>query len=243
MDNIKENIVYGPRVPLKKAAFNIFIAIMVINVILVIIFAVTFRMQMSSLINLFHLDIEKNIPSSYSALLFIYAGYVAFTCIAVEKKYIGKFSAEYMWLIIGLILWFMAVDEYMSLHEQAGSLLVDLKLLSTGGEPLIGGYVWAWTAIGVPLVLAVGLPSLINFHKIFLEFKKLYYLIIMAAFLFLFGALGMENMQVYVSNNFPEISTYIVLIVEEFMEMTGIALAIFVLLQYRREQLSSLKKT
>lgn len=239
MENPDNNFVSGymRNVTPKRSAFNFFAALVFIAVLLQAGFVLTFIYQPQGLTQLFNLDYENNIPNIYSVLLLFIAGYTALTCIHAEIKYVGSFPVKYIWGLVALIMWAMAADEYYSFHEKAGELLVLMKILGPDQDAMLSGYGWSWTLVGLPLALAVAVPAAIAFYRIFSDNRYLFYLLVTAGTMFIFGAVFMENLQVYLASRFPGPLTTAALMFEELLEMLGVSLAIFVMMRYRWEQL------
>lgn len=239
MENPENNFISGylRNVPPKKAALNFFIALVSIAVLMQIGFILTFIYQPQGLTNLFNLDFENNIPNIYSALLLFIAGYTALTCIHAERKHVGLLPVKYIWALVALVMWAMAADEYFSFHEKAGELLVLIKVFEPDQDAMLGGYGWSWTLVGLPLALALAAPLAIAFNRIFSEQRYLFWLLVAAGCMFVFGALFMENLQVFLANRYSGLITTAALMFEELLEMLGVSLAIFVMMRYRWEQL------
>lgn len=239
MDNPNNDHVSGylRNVPPRKGALNLFIILIAVALILQVGFVLTVIYQPEGLTQLFNLDHENNIPNIYSTILLLAAGYVALTCIHAERKYVGAFPVKYIWALVAFVMWAMAFDEYYSFHERAGELLVLIKILAPDQDAMLGGYGWSWTLVGLPLALAIGVPAIIAFYRIFEENRYLFYLLVAAGSMFVFGAVFMENLQVFLASRYTGFVTTAALMFEELLEMLGVSLAIFVIMRYRWEQL------
>jgi hypothetical protein len=220
----------------KSLAWHVFLFTVAIAVFLQLAFAVTFFYRPGPLTELFHLEIEKNIPSTYSALLLIAAALAAFSCMrSAPSERVGRSPVSYSWATIGSLLLFMAADEYFSFHERVDLLLVKLGVLAPGKGLEMGGYGWAWIMVGLPFALAVGIPLLFWFNRVLSRDRYLFYLLVAAGFIFLLGAVGMEGVQVYWNRHNPGNPLTAAMMLEEFLEMLGASLALFALMRYRVE--------
>jgi hypothetical protein len=222
----------------KARAWHVFLFTVAVAIALQLAFAVTFYYRPGPLTELFHLEIEKNVPSTYSALLLISAAVAAFSCTrAATNERVAGLPARYGWSTVGLLLLLMAADEYLSFHERADLLMVKLGIIAPGTGLALGGYAWAWVMVGLPFALAIGIPMVFWFNRILSAERYLFYLLVGAGFVFLLGAVGMEGVQVYWNRHNPENPLTVAMMIEEFLEMLGASLALFALMRYRAEML------
>ena len=63
----------------------------------------------------FNLDFEYNLPNIYRALKFLLASFLAFLIFRKNKKL--------WWLIAALLLWLLALDDGLAIHEKYGSII------------------------------------------------------------------------------------------------------------------------
>lgn len=188
---------------------------------------------------LFHLDFEKNIPAYYSALKLVFAGLAVFACAAVDggRRFIGgRLPSSAVWLPIGAVLVLMGYDEYRAFHEGFGRMLYDVGIIAPG-ETTIAGYAWPWTVYGGAFALVVGAPAAYLTWKAFARQRYLFRLLLTAGLVFVAGALGFENIRVYMVNYHGEFGANILMVMEELCEMLAVSLAVFVFLRYREERL------
>jgi hypothetical protein len=215
-----------------------------IDLLLAIVYVMTYESSSFFLSEAFHLDHEKNIPSTYSAAKLIFAGLVVFACISVDIKskiYRGIVSAGQLWFVIGSILVMMGVDEYLTYHERLGQLLFDLGAMSAG-ETTIAGYAWPWTVYGAFFVLVVGAPLAFFTWRAFSRYRYLFHLLLLAGAVFVAGSIGFENLRVYSIHYHGSMAANLLVTLEETCEMAAVSLVIFVFLRYRgREHWSRLQ--
>lgn len=176
-------------------------------------------MHANGLLALWSVDAEVSIPTWYGqSILLVAAGLLFLIAKTVrrDKRY---------WYILAVVVLFASIDEGASVHEL---LIVPLReLLSISAGPLY--YTWV-------IVYGLGLLAAMLF---FLRFfgrllRKTRLLLIAALTVFLAGALGMEMIGGWIISQ-PDIDwQYYALSVglEELLEMLGVAILIYALLDY-----------
>jgi hypothetical protein len=131
------------------------------------------------------------------------------------------------WTGLALIFALLSLDEAMSLHEMTTQPLQ--SFFSTSG-PLL----FAWVIPALVFVTAFGLMYLK--FLIYLAPRTRYFFLL-SGFVYIFGALGMEMVgSAYVSNHGHDLTYGILASLEEILEMSGIAVFIFSLLDYLEAQ-------
>jgi hypothetical protein len=175
----------------------------------------------NGLIPLFDLDGESNIPSFFSSLeLLICSGLLS--AIAYNRKNIGLNCI--MWSGLALIFLFLSIDEIASLHE----LLVRplRRALNTSGATF-----FAWV---IPYgILGIGLA--LSYTKFLLELPKhSKRLFILSGVIYVTGVLGFEMIDgIQVSLHGEHNIGYALLYTcEELLEMVGMAMFIYTLMDY-----------
>ncbi len=227
---------YFREVPIKTKAIHLLVGLFFIDVLMQVLFAVTLNSKSVLYNKLFHLDVEKNIPSFYSSIKLFLAGILAIDCMQVDKK--GRFLKipyRFVWLFIGVFLLLMGIDEYLSFHEDFDQILFRLKVISPAFDTL-GGYGLPWTIIGATIAAIVALPASVIYIKIFYDYKYLLFTLFTAGFIFVLGAIGAENFDMYMQAH-RGYEGHAVLMFEEFFEMIAISIVCFVFMRYRGEKL------
>lgn len=137
-------------------------------------------------VEFFHLDREKNLPSAFAALLLVgSAGGLGL--IAVGESRSGGRNTRY-WAALSLVFAFLALDEWNSFHE----MLTEPLRSGLGTSGILH---YAWIVLAIPAV-AIGLFAFWKFlQSLPSETRRLFFL---AALLFLGGALGMELLNGYI---------------------------------------------
>ena len=185
------------------------------------------------LYDLFNLNQEFSIPTLYEVgILWLAAALAALIAFRSARYAAAGQSVVLTWAVTALTLTLMGFDELLSFHEQAG------QLVSEDARASFAGYGYTWTLVGFPVAALLGVYFLIQFRRIFSGRPSQLVWLIMAGSLFLFGAVFVENFQMYLQkqHGHPEtLSVYHLL--EEMCEMLGIALAIRVFYRHARELL------
>ncbi len=177
------------------------------------------------------LDIEKNIPSLYSAFA-IFLCSLLFFCISLLEKKQGR--QRCYWIGLACVFLFLSFDEAFVLHEGLGDLTGEYikqnSILEVGGLlyfPWILPYAFLTALLGlVYLRFMIRLP------------RKTGILLVISAVIFLTGAgffdmLGGREAEV---NGYYSIAYTVLYTIEEFLEMSGMVLLMFTLLDYIEQQ-------
>lgn len=176
------------------------------------------------LVQLFYVDVERNIPTGFSTFLLLFAA-LLLSLITVLKRKQTRFPVSY-WAILSLGFLFMAADEAWSFHERLTKPIRELL-----GDDNFGVFYYAWVIPGIALVLVLAL-----FFSRFLlhlpaETRPIF---LLAATLYIGGAIGFE----LIGGCFAELHgarnlTYSMIVtVEESLEMAGVIVFIRALLAY-----------
>ena len=166
-------------------------------------------------------DREANIPTFFSALILLSCSLLLVYIYRISNMH--KIHRTY-WLLLSLIFAFLAIDEFAVIHEK----LIDILRPEYNAT----GYMYyTWVLPYGIAVIIFGIFSIPFLTKLPFEIRKLF---MYSAFLFLFGALGMEMLGGQQAEKFGIYTlTYIFFYsVEELCEMLGISLFIYALLTY-----------
>lgn len=206
---------------------NIFFSLLSINALLIVAHLTVHWFELNSTINesivkLFSMDIEYSIPSIFASLLLLS---IAVLCVKIWAN--KKTKPSWHWLGLALVFFYVALDEFFALHEN----LIEPTQNALGIE---GGFLFfAWF---IP-VLAILSVLVIVFAKFFFKLPKTTKnLLIMAAVLFISGAVGVEMISgaYWEAHDFQNDMTYRLLnALEEGLENTGSITAIFALLRHK----------
>ena len=177
---------------------------------------------------MFNLDVEKNIPSVYSALLLASSGFFLVLIAIKTKKLKEKFVSH--WFFLGIVFMFLAADEFFVIHE---SLVEPIReSLNTSGL-----LYFAWIipySIFIIILFLTYLKFLKNLPRdIYLKF-------IVSGFLFIFGGIFIESFggKYIESRSWQKDDIWFMLItLEEMFEIIGISLFLYTLLVYVQKYL------
>jgi hypothetical protein len=174
----------------------------------------------------FDLDKELSLPSWFSSTALLgCAGLLA--AVAVAKRRSGCRWWVH-WAVLGLIFLYLSVDESIMLHE-----IVMFSLRRRLDAHGILYFTWVIPgAIAVSLVAAAYLPFLIHLDG---RTRRLF---VLAGMTYVGGALGMELPGGALAEGYGlDCSAYLaVMTVEEVLEMTGVVIFIYALLDYMWQQ-------
>lgn len=169
---------------------------------------------------LFHLGREANIPAWFSTILLL-ASAMLLGVIACAKA-VQRQPFRHRWLALSLIFIYLSVDEAAMLHEEIGGVLADLFPNSI--------FVHGWFIFGGCLVVLFAAIYWRFFLSLPLATRRL---ILMAAITFVGGAIGIEVLALpYENGRVADYGFALLVALEEFMEMAGIVLFIYALLDY-----------
>lgn len=229
----------GGGLPLWRSRAVVLLAVMLaLDGLILVLYLFTLDHPDESVTRLFHVDIEKNVPSSYSAIKLLLAGLAALACIAPDEgRRFTRMTYRDVWIIFAIVLFLMGADEYFSFHEGFGDIFYQLKII-TDDIPL-GGYAWPWTIIGGAVAAVVGIFGAYYTYSIFAGRRYLFYFLVLAGALFVTGSVGLENYGVYLDNFHASAGANTMMGVEELLEMASVSLAILVFLRYREERLAN----
>ena len=182
------------------------------------------------LIKLFNVNLEANLPTYFSALVLL-ADAILLALIAYRKKALG----ENFWHWIGLstMFVFISLDEMIQIHEQFRAPME--ALFNTSGI-----LYFAWFIPYVAMVIILG----IAYFKFMMRLpKKILQLFILAAVVFISGAVVMEAISgMHAEVHGEETLTYALMYTfEEFLEMSGATIFLFALLKYISSQFNNFK--
>lgn len=172
----------------------------------------------------FYLDSEGNLPTLYATISLAIAG-MLLLIVGYLKKKLGHGKYGY-WLFIGAIFILISYDEASGMHENINEIFWD-KLPDL---PVYLGFGWV-----IPyffLTVIIGLFS-ISFLKSIP--KKTAFLFIIAGAVFVTGAMGMEFFGAYLwatAGGQDSLLYNFFATIEELLEMLGIVLFIYAILDY-----------
>ncbi|MEE9578100.1 MAG: hypothetical protein V3W24_00875 [Gemmatimonadota bacterium] len=176
------------------------------------------------LVPLFNVELEDNFPSSFSALMLLFAG-LLLGIIAVFKK-TAQASYSSHWAILAFGFLYLAVDEATSIHE-----LLHRPTSELLGDYASGIFYYAWVIPGIAFVLLFAL----TFVKFLLHLHlRTRWLFLVGAILFVGGAIGIEAIggRYNALHGSDNLTYNMIATLEESLEMAGVIVFIFALLEY-----------
>lgn len=184
-----------------------------------------------NLIRLFHVDREANIPSVLSALALLFCSILLATIARVKKLAGNRYFSH--WTALSILFGLLSLDELVSIHE-----IADLPLRSAINT---SGFIYfAWVIPGAIFVVACGLACLRLLATLPAKTLRLF---LLAATLFLGGALGVEMVGGYVTQNWGQSNLLYATAatLEELLEMLGVVVFIYALLSYLKSQVKDVR--
>lgn len=172
----------------------------------------------------FNLGSEGNIATYFVCILLLSAALL----LGVIARYASQKESPFRrhWVILALIFAYISVDEFAVMHEHLTE--PTRELLNAGGI-----FYYAWIIPAMALLLLFG----IGYTRFFWHLSSRWKLLFAASgVIYVGGALGVEMLGgLHVAQYDEQTFTSVLLVtVEEVMEMTGVALFIYSLLEYIR---------
>ena len=171
-------------------------------------------------VRMFDLDMERNVPTLFSSLIFAISSFLFYLLSRLPKEQ-EKGGRRY-WLGLSFVFIFLSFDESAKIHEQIGDYTENFVDAS-------GFLHYPWVISYSILVLVLAAFYLRFFLK--ME-RKIFWSFVLAAVIFLTGALGFELLGANESSQHGTATvTYSVLYtIEESLEMFGVIYLIYILL-------------
>ncbi len=196
--------------------------LLIANVAVVTFYTIT--NSNSVLISYFDFDREGNIPTMYSSILLILSS-ILLILIALDKK---RNNLKYWyWSGLALIFSFLAVDEFVIIHEHVNAFINTHTNVS-------GLLYYPWV---IPYTIFL-LIFIIIYWKFLVNLpKSIRRLFILSGLVYVMGSIGIEILggwQHELHGNY-NITYYFLYTLEEFFEMVGINLFIYTLLRYLKQ--------
>ena len=178
---------------------------------------------------LFNLDVEKNVPSIYSALLLVSSGFLLILIAIKTRGLKRKFVTH--WLFLGIVFIFLAADEFFVIHEDWMNPI--RENLNTSGL-----LYFAWI---IPYIIFIVILFLVYLKFLKSLPKDIYIKFITSGSLYIFGGIIIESFGgKYIESHFwQKDGIYFAIITfEEMFEIIGISLFLYTLLVYIQKYLT-----
>ena len=217
---------------------SIFKALLLFTILLVVFHIVlVVGIRMSPLVTYlfrvakaFDLDGEENVPALYSAAMLMVSalllGFIAFRHRLSGSRWLS-------WSGLAVLLAFLSLDEAILIHEPIAYAVQDALNISREYY-----YIWA-----VPYTIAAGIVGLLYMRFLAKLPKKTRILFLFSAAVFIIGAAGFEwlsYLHVQASGSRETFLYQLLLIFEEFLEMFGVLVFVYALLDYITSQFGNL---
>jgi len=173
-------------------------------------------------INQFSVNTEMNIPTYFSSFILLFASLLLFVIAKWKKAEKDRYRVH--WAGLGWILLLFSVDEFTAMHEQFSKLFKAFPDFN-------GLFSFKWV---IPGLIFIGVFALLYFF-FFLHLEGKYkILFLLSAIMYFGGALGFEVIGGRFANyhNTRSFAFEMISTVEETLEMLGISLLIYSLLDY-----------
>jgi hypothetical protein len=182
------------------------------------------RENLRGLVHMFDLDRGGNIPAFYSVIVVLFAA-LCLWLIADHAARSGRAYARH-WKILAILLAIVALHEGTQLHH-----LFVIRPETQEQRLTWGPFYFSWTLSYGVAVLVVGLiylPFILHLPR------ATRYLVLVAGLLYVSGALGMEMVAgLYIAEGGTRDFAFTTMTaVEEFLEMTGMLVFIYALMDY-----------
>lgn len=182
------------------------------------------------LVRLFDLNAERNLPTLYATVsMVVCAALLGLISLAKRKT---RQPYVFHWLGLGFIFLFLAVDEFVELHEKLHAPMV--KLLDLHGLLFVG---WVVPYAAACLILfAIYLKFIWNLPRR----TSIHFLL--AGFVYMVGVMGIEAVSgMYLELYGSDVIYALTYTLEEILEMTGILIFIYALTSYIDIELQGLR--
>jgi hypothetical protein len=172
------------------------------------------------LVPMFDLDAERNLPTLFSALLFVLSGVLS-AVLWVAGRAVP--TARIMWLVLAGVFVFLGVDEFVGLHEQLNQPIQSRFQTS-------GLLRFAWLVPYGVLASVLGLALIAHLKRIQPAVRNYF---VASGVIYLVGALGLEMVSgaYYEGQHTKQTFLWVALTTfEELFEMIGLSLLVYALL-------------
>jgi hypothetical protein len=180
-----------------------------------------------SFINLFDVGRELSIPSLYSTSVLLFCSALLMIISSVKRMQRDRYQLQ--WAGLSCLFLYLGMDELTSIHESMGTIVPSIIKAR-------GLLYYSWVIPGMIFALV----CLLVFWKFLTHLpKKTRNLFLAAGCIYIFGAVGLEMIGGYIDDIYGNRSIQLILEValEEFSEMTGIAVFFYALNSYISQQI------
>ncbi|WP_457550980.1 hypothetical protein [Desulfobacula sp.] len=177
-------------------------------------------------VRLFNMEYENNLPSGWSAMLLLYASVLLYYL--SKQKFKKAETYKWLWALLSLAFFYLSLDEAFQFHE---------KLMGPTSQflELSGIFYYSWI---IPAGIAVILMGIVYLKFIFnLPFKTRILFIISCA-IYVGSAIGFELLEgpIDQAGNWMNLPYTILVTLEETLEMFGICLFTYAVIDYTENE-------
>jgi hypothetical protein len=218
------------RVVPKRVAWMLAATIVILGIACIVTQVVRIRFNMRSvgLIAAFDMNREANVPTLFSTLLLLAVGFLLWVIARGKKEQSGDYY--WHWKLLSIVFFYLAVDEAVGIHEL---LIVPLRTLLNAGGVLY----FTWVIPGLAVVLGLGLYYL----KFIMHLTTVdRFRFVVAGVMYVGGAIGVEMIgghYYWMTNRAKDLNYTLITTLEESLEMAGLTLFIFALLDHMARHL------
>jgi hypothetical protein len=179
-------------------------------------------------VQFFSVSSEGKFPTWFSGVTLVACGLLL--ALIGWAKYRNRDTYRMHWLLLSAIFFYISFDEVTSVHEEVGPILGDA--LGVTGAVLSG-----WV---VPASICIVVLGLVYVRFLLRLPPRSRLLFLIAGSVYVAGALGLEFVgNAYVGANGRDLGYGIIATIEEVLEMGGIVVFVYALLDYLEAHVSS----
>ena len=207
-----------------KTLVAILLLLLAINIAAIIIAQTTGHYSVYGLLPKFRFDDEQNIPTYFSAVILLISSALLYAIFHMHK--LNELSNRNYWRILSILFLLLSIDEIVCFHEL---LISPSKKLFGITEGL---FYFAWVIPGMLFCLILAVYFLRFFLNLPTRYKVLFGT---SALVLISGAIGMEIVDGFFAPTTWSERTLIYDVLstlEELLEMTGVILFIYSLIDY-----------
>jgi hypothetical protein len=170
----------------------------------------------------FRLSVELNVGTAYNGALLLLAALLLAALAALARGQGGRFALA--WGVLSAGFAYLVVDEWISIHEHLHSA-TELFM------PATGAFTFGWVVFGLPIVLLAAAASVPLLRRLPARARRR---LLLSGFVFVSGAVGFEMLSALTLELRLGGLTghWVTAGIEELLEMAGVALFIYALLDY-----------
>lgn len=218
----KINVHYN-HIVIVKFFIKIIVFLLIAQVLVLFLKFYLGRPNPMGLFRAFNFDTEGNIPTTFSALTLFFCSQLLFIISSISK--IKHNNESIYWRTISVVFLFMGFDEIAQIHERFQRPIRNLI-----GNSAFFNFEWV-ILYSIIIVLAS-----IFFIKFFLkQRRKIRVLFVISFAVYISGAIGFESLGTKMFFGKNDLYYAISYTIEELLEMSGVLIFAYSLLQYMRD--------